>query len=80
MKNMNLYAFCKVAVNFPQKPYFYYFVGDLHLKVGDRVVVPLGIDNEEKEGVVVAVEEYYAAAFPCPANRIKTVIKQVLNS
>jgi len=72
--NTTLYKFCKVSVNFPNKPYYYYLTGRLKLRTGDRVVVPFGNDNKHTEGVVMAVGECYGSAFPCKVEHIKTVI------
>ena len=76
-RNTNLYRFCKVSVNYPEKPYYYYLTGDLKLKIGDRVIVPLGKDNTLTEAVVMSVGECYGCAFPCHIDLIKNVVRIV---
>lgn len=68
-----IYRFCKVSLDYPCKPHYYYFCGDISLRVGDRVVVPLGQDNALKEGVVMSVGECMGCSFPCKADSIKYV-------
>ncbi len=72
--NTTLYSFCKVASDFPNRPFLYYLTGNLKLKIGDRVLVPLGNNNKETEGIVVAVGECFGASFPCPVSKLKTVL------
>lgn len=76
-RNMNLYSFCKVSVRPLEKPYYYYFTGDLKLKTGNRVIVPFGKDNTLTEAVVVAVGECFGCAFPCRIDQIKTVKEKI---
>ena len=72
-RDTTLYRFCKVSINYPDKPYYYYLPGAAELNVGDRVTVPFGSENTIKEAVVVAVGECYGGAFPCRIEKIKTV-------
>ncbi len=72
-RNTTLYKFCKVSVDYPEKPYYYYLTGDHDLKVGDRVIVPFGKDNALTEAVVMSVGECYGSAFPCRIDLIKSV-------
>ncbi len=76
LRNTEIYKFCKVSVNYPDKPYYYYLIGDLTLKVGDRVIVPFGRNDTKTEAVVVSVGECYGSAFPCHTSKIKTVIEK----
>lgn len=71
--NMTLYKFCKVSVNYPDKPYYYYLTGGIALKTGDHVVVPFGPDNTLTDAVVMSAGECYGCAFPCQISKIKTV-------
>ena len=70
-----IYRFCKVSLEYPYKPYYYYLVGDLYLKVGDHVVVPFGQDGIMKEAVVMSVGECAGCTFPCKIENIKFVKK-----
>ncbi len=72
--NTTLYSFCKVATDFPNRPFLYYLTGKIKLKTGDKVLVPLGNNNEKTEGIVVAVGECFGASFPCPVSKLKTVL------
>ena len=69
-----VYSFCKVSISFPGKPYYDYLTGDHKLEIGDRVIVPFGIDNARKEAVVVSLGKCYGCAFPCRVSKLKTVI------
>ena len=72
--NLNLYKFCKVSINYPEKPYYYYLTGELSPKIGNRVIVPFGKDDSPTKAVVVSVGECYGSAFPCNVQLIKTVM------
>ena len=71
------YHFCKVSFEYPYKPYYYYLVGDLSLKIGDCVVVPFGQNNVMKEAVVMSVGECTGCTFPCKIESIKFVKKKI---
>ena len=75
--NTNLYEFCKVSINYPDKPYYYYLTGGLSLKIGYQVIVPFGKDNTPTKAVVMSVGECYGSAFPCHVQFIKTVMNIV---
>ena len=75
--NMRLFKFCKVATDYPEKPFYYYFYGDLDVQVGDKVVVPFGHNNKETDGVVMALGECFGCAFPCRVSEIKTVLRKI---
>ena len=72
-RDTRIYRFCKVSINYPDKPYYYYLTGEAELGVGDRVVVPFGIENEMKEAVVTSVGKCFGSAFPCRIEKVKTV-------
>ena len=71
--NMTIYKYCKVCIDYPNKPFYYYFPGNLQLEVGDKVIVPFGQTNQATEGVVMAVGECYGCALPCKVELIKHV-------
>jgi len=68
-----VYKFCKVSLDYPYRPYYYYLVGDLQLTIGDHVTVPFGSMNELKDAVVMSVGECAACTFPCKLASIKYV-------
>ena len=72
-----IYSFCKVSINYPDKPHYYYLTGNEKLHVGDKVIVPFGSDNAEICATVVAVGECLGANFPCAISRIKRVKEKV---
>lgn len=76
-RNTTLYKFCKVSINFPEKPYYYYLTGNLEVKTGDRVIVPFGKDNVLIEAVVMSVGECFGSAFPCHIDLLKNVTELV---
>lgn len=71
--NMTIYKFCKVCVDYPNKPFYYYFPGNIQLEVGDKVIVPFGQTNKATEGIVMAVGECYGCALPCKIEHIKFI-------
>lgn len=73
----SVYRFCKVSLDYPYKPHYYYFVGELSLNIGDCVAVPFGRDNDVKEGVVMSVGECYGCALPCSVDKIKYVERKI---
>ena len=68
-----MYKFCKVSLDYPYKPYYYYLVGDLKLEIGDRVIVPFGNKNDLKDAVVMSVGACAGCTFPCKIESIKYV-------
>ena len=72
-----MYSYCRVRVGAPWKPLLYYFTGGLKVDIGDHVIVPLGEDNTETEAFVVGIGERIAKGFPCPFEKIKTVIRVI---
>ena len=76
LTDTTLYKFCKVSVNYPERPHYYYLSGELELKVGDHVKVPFGQNNDIADGVVMSVGECYGSSFPCPISKLKKVMKK----
>ena len=69
----HIYTFCKVELEEEPRNTYYYFPGPLSLHIGDRVIVPLGRENKEVYGTVVAVGECYGSALPCAVDNVKYV-------
>ena len=76
LTDTTLYKFCKVSVNYPERPHYYYLVEELELKVGDRVKVPFGQNNDITDAVVMSIGECYGSSFPCPISKLKKVMKK----
>ena len=77
--SLKMFKFCKVATDYPYKPFYYYFYGNLNIKIGDKVIVPFGQENRKTEGIVVSLGECYGCSFPCDVSNIKTVVEKVAN-
>ncbi|MDO4284692.1 MAG: hypothetical protein Q4C60_05075 [Eubacteriales bacterium] len=75
-KDTAVYTCCSVKLPFSEKPYAYR-AEDSALQIEDRVIVPVGVDNEETEGVVVSVGQYARIAVPYPVERTKTILRKV---
>ena len=78
--SLKLFKFCKVATDYPNKPFYYYFYGNIDIKIGDKVIVPFGQNNRKTEGIIMALGECYGCSFPCDISDIKTVIEKIPNS
>ena len=57
------------------RPYFYR-VKDISLEAGDKVIVPVGRENEEKQGVVVSVGQYSEYSVPFPPEKTKFILRK----
>ncbi len=68
-----VYKFCKVSLEYPYKPYYYYLIGDLKLEIGDHIIVPFGNKNDLKDAVVMSVGACAGCTFPCKIESIKYV-------
>jgi len=71
-----IYDFCQVIFDLDSRSYFY-FTNGLSVEIGDRVVVPFGYQNEEREAIVVSKGACTAAALPCSIDWIKKVIRKI---
>ena len=54
---------------------YYYLVEDMEVSIGDTVVVPVGLNNVEKEGYIENLTVYNILDVPFPLNNIKKVFK-----
>lgn len=55
---LNIYYYC--AVVYEDNPYpYHYRTDDTSLKIGDKVVVPVGRENVEKIAEIVSVEQHW---------------------
>ena len=69
------YIYCGVA--FPYSERFYlYRTDDKTIRPGDRVIVPIGEDNEEKSAQVVSVDVYRYNDVPYPVHKTKVIIRK----
>ena len=71
-----VYNFCSVIFNASNQPYTY-LIGDLDIKIGDKVVVPVGNDNTERVATVVSTSQHMRLTAPFPVDKAKKVIRKV---
>lgn len=77
VNNSKIYKFCKVKLDSINKQYDY-LCGELEINVNDSVLVPFGKQNDNLEGIVVAVGKCLECAFSTSIDNMKCVLK-VLN-
>lgn len=71
-----IYTYCKVR--FPQSSAGYYYRTDINnICPGDKVLVPVGEENELTEAVVSAVGEYTYENVPYPIDKTKSIYRRV---
>lgn len=76
---------CYVAVEFPDDPnvvgwYYWYICNDHSVKVGDRVVAPLGRHNNVQTGIIRHMKFGDEEHSPYPIHLIKTVRSVIKNA
>ena len=69
-----IYNFCSVVFNSTNQPYTY-LTGDLNVKIGDSVVVPVGNEVKEAVATVVSTSQHMRLTAPYPVDRAKKIIK-----
>ena len=71
-----VYTYCGIMLPFSNRPYSYR-TDDASIKIGDTVIVPVGIDETETEGKVVSVGQYLQVGVPYPVERTKKIIRKI---
>lgn len=66
--------YCSVSINGGKA--YYYTTDDESIKSGDYVIVPVGADNNELQGVVEDVGYYSPENVPFPFNRTKAILRK----
>lgn len=74
-ENMTHYIYCAVLLPSVPRPYHYRTI-DESIKIGDKVVVPVGEDNKEMTGTVASVEIHTELTVPFPLDRTKQVLRK----
>ena len=70
-----IYYYC--AVVYEDGPYpYHYRTEDTALKIGDKVVVPVGRQNTERIATVVSVEQHSRLTVPYPVEKTKFIIRK----
>lgn len=70
-----IYTYCGVVFD-DNTLVFHYIANDENIRPEDAVIVPVGINNEEKEATVVSVGKYLSNAVPYPVAKTKEVIRK----
>ncbi len=76
LADKTLYSYCGVMFDFSDSAYCYRFE-NMDLKVGDKVIAPVGDENAEKEGTVVSVGQYLHVNVPQPVGKTKCILRKV---
>lgn len=71
-----IYTYCGVLLPFSNRA-FSYRTEDDTIQIGDGVIVPVGVDNEEMKGKVVSVGKYARAGVPYPVEKTKFILKKI---
>ena len=72
------YIFCSVVFSESGKEYYYQTEDDT-LEVGDKVIVPAGRDNEEKEVVITQISYFTKETLPMPLEKVKRILRKAEN-
>lgn len=75
LNDKNIYFYCGVIYENSPYPY-HYRTNDLNLKIGDKVIVPVGYDNKEVVAEVVSVEQHTRLTVPYPVEKCKFIIRK----
>ena len=71
-----IYNFCSVVFNSTNQPYTY-LTGDIEVRIGDAVVVPVGNEGKEVIATVVSISQHMRLTAPYPVDKAKKIIKKV---
>lgn len=71
-----VYNFCSVVFNSANQPYTY-LTGELTVKIGDTVVVPVGNEGKEVVATIVSTSQHMRLTAPYPVDKAKKIIKKV---
>ena len=75
LNDKNIYFYCGVI--YENNPYpYHYRTNDLNLKIGDKVIVPVGYENKEVVAEVVSVEQHTRLTVPYPVEKCKFIIRK----
>lgn len=74
-QNKTIYYYCAVVYEDNSHPY-HYRIEDTTLKIGDKVVVPVGNQNTEQVAEFVSIEQHSRLTVPYPIEKTKFVIRK----
>ena len=69
------YFFCSVVFDSEKS---YYYLSDIdNINIGDKVLVPVGVENEPKIATVIKTEKFKISNAPYPIRKLKYIISVV---
>lgn len=71
-----IFGFCSVVYNASNQPYNY-LTGDIEVKIGDKVIVPIGNDGKEVVATVVSTSQHMRLTAPYPVDKAKRIIRVI---
>ncbi len=74
-ENNREFIYCGVMFDYQDRIY-QYRTDDKTIRPGDKVVVPVGEDNEEKTARVISVDVYRSNSVPYPVHKTKKIIRK----
>lgn len=77
MADKTIYTYCGVKLPFSGRPYSFR-TDDDSLKIGDTVIVPVGEENKEMEGIIVSIGQYARIGVPFPVEKTKFIIRRII--
>lgn len=75
LNDKNIYHYCGVVYENSSYPY-HYRTNDTSLKIGDKVIVPVGTQNKEVVAEVVSVEQHTRLTVPYPVEKCKFILRK----
>lgn len=75
LTDKTIYTYCGVMLPFSEQPYFFR-TDDTTLKIGDRVIVPIGEENKEMQGTIVSIGQYARIGTPYPPKKTKFILRK----
>lgn len=74
-ENNREFIYCGVMFDYQDRIY-QYRTDDKTIRPGDKVIVPVGEDNEEKTARVISVDVYRSNSVPYPVHKTKKIIRK----
>ncbi len=75
LADKTVYTYCGVRLPFSDRPYFFRTEDD-NLAIGDAVIVPIGEEEKETEGIIVSVGRYARIGVPFPVEKTKFILRK----
>lgn len=75
LNDKSIYHYCGVVYENSSYPY-HYRTNDTSLKIGDKVIVPVGAQNKEVVAEVVSVEQHTRLTVPYPVEKCKFILRK----